>query len=511
MEKQSVSVMRIFAYSLDRLWVLIIFYSVMFYTGASTIDERLNLLYTNLSISMAAMAGALLLSAIIFKLLSKIGFRPIFCRPLIYVSSIVMAIGSLLLILSNISNINGILLLVTSGILTGVGSACLIHCFFDSFSLLGTKIATLEISLGTCIALFLGLLLLIAPAIVARIAIIIIPIASAILLDKSPKSYDKELNIKHATTPKAAFSKKTQLLIGKIFIGALFIGAIEGFFDSFFGNCEESVTFMYGALLFISAFVVVCIIVLIAASAKHNVLFSIYKISLILFFATCALSIILGKTWTYTAAIFFAGYMSFCVLLTCICVEISNNYETNPSLTYSFAFFLMYVGEFIGVGANNMFSTSTTSDNAFLICCVVATSLIFITSTFLFTDIDLVTIGIGEIRPFLHEAESSASVFASANANKHAQNIDYEEVAKRISKDFHLSARESEVLPLLLSGRTIARIQESLFISAGTVSTHIRHIYQKTGVERKQELLDLGEDYAKGNIKAQDEQGEQKA
>ena len=40
---------------------------------------------------------------------------------------------------------------------------------------------------------------------------------------------------------------------------------------------------------------------------------------------------------------------------------------------------------------------------------------------------------------------------------------------------------------------TIQRIQETLFISAGTVSIHIRHIYQKTGSDNRQELIDLSQ------------------
>ena len=69
-----------------------------------------------------------------------------------------------------------------------------------------------------------------------------------------------------------------------------------------------------------------------------------------------------------------------------------------------------------------------------------------------------------------------------------------------IAERFALSPRETDVLPLLLEGRTISRIQETLFISAGTVSTHIRHIYQKTGVDNRQELIDLAHETA-----AQDE------
>lgn len=58
---------------------------------------------------------------------------------------------------------------------------------------------------------------------------------------------------------------------------------------------------------------------------------------------------------------------------------------------------------------------------------------------------------------------------------------------------YGLSPRETEVFLLLARGRDTAYIQKELFISAGTVSSHRRRIYQKTGVHTKQELLDLVE------------------
>ena len=54
-----------------------------------------------------------------------------------------------------------------------------------------------------------------------------------------------------------------------------------------------------------------------------------------------------------------------------------------------------------------------------------------------------------------------------------------------------LTKREAEVLELWAQGRSVPYIQETLVISASTVSTHTRHIYQKTGVHSRQELLDL--------------------
>lgn len=51
--------------------------------------------------------------------------------------------------------------------------------------------------------------------------------------------------------------------------------------------------------------------------------------------------------------------------------------------------------------------------------------------------------------------------------------------------------RETEVLYLLAQGRSRTFIQSELYLSDGTVKTHIRHIYQKLDVHSKQELISL--------------------
>lgn len=54
-----------------------------------------------------------------------------------------------------------------------------------------------------------------------------------------------------------------------------------------------------------------------------------------------------------------------------------------------------------------------------------------------------------------------------------------------------LSRRETEVLFLLAKGKNSAAIQETLYISAGTANTHMRHIYRKLDVHSQQELMAL--------------------
>ncbi|HJF65740.1 MAG TPA: helix-turn-helix transcriptional regulator [Slackia equolifaciens] len=58
-----------------------------------------------------------------------------------------------------------------------------------------------------------------------------------------------------------------------------------------------------------------------------------------------------------------------------------------------------------------------------------------------------------------------------------------------VAEEYGLSSRETEVMELLGRGRTGSAIADELFISENTVRTHIKRIYAKVGVGKKQELL----------------------
>lgn len=56
--------------------------------------------------------------------------------------------------------------------------------------------------------------------------------------------------------------------------------------------------------------------------------------------------------------------------------------------------------------------------------------------------------------------------------------------------DFGLSEREADVLSLYALGMTQSKIAEELHVSTSTVHTHIAHIYSKTALHSRQELMD---------------------
>lgn len=64
-----------------------------------------------------------------------------------------------------------------------------------------------------------------------------------------------------------------------------------------------------------------------------------------------------------------------------------------------------------------------------------------------------------------------------------------------------LTKRELEVASLAAHERTCIEIADDLFVSVNTVKTHLRHIYEKTGVSSRLQLYLLlaGTDSASAN------------
>lgn len=67
----------------------------------------------------------------------------------------------------------------------------------------------------------------------------------------------------------------------------------------------------------------------------------------------------------------------------------------------------------------------------------------------------------------------------------------FQEKIQNMSKQAHLTPRESEVLRFLAQGRSTQYMADSLFVSENTVKSHVKNIYQKLKVHSKQEIIDI--------------------
>jgi len=61
----------------------------------------------------------------------------------------------------------------------------------------------------------------------------------------------------------------------------------------------------------------------------------------------------------------------------------------------------------------------------------------------------------------------------------------------RITQEYQLTPRESEILRYVALGRSAKYIAEKLLISHNTARTHIKHVYEKLNIHSKQRLIDL--------------------
>lgn len=89
--------------------------------------------------------------------------------------------------------------------------------------------------------------------------------------------------------------------------------------------------------------------------------------------------------------------------------------------------------------------------------------------------------------------ESSCSAERALEENKGPSARDEaqeEDPAAVFARAVGLTAREAEILGLPVRGRTLPYIANELFVTTGTVKTHVRHIYEKALVNNRQELLD---------------------
>ena len=72
------------------------------------------------------------------------------------------------------------------------------------------------------------------------------------------------------------------------------------------------------------------------------------------------------------------------------------------------------------------------------------------------------------------------------DANRH---ISTDNGIDLFAHDYGLSTRESEILKLIVEGRSNQEIAARLWLSLGTVKTHAHNIYRKAGVSRRSDLL----------------------
>ena len=94
----------------------------------------------------------------------------------------------------------------------------------------------------------------------------------------------------------------------------------------------------------------------------------------------------------------------------------------------------------------------------------------------------------------LDKAHAKQSPGLPIDGRRTETNIPMGSIDPSVSEEADLSARELEVIALLLKGNTTAAISRKFFISENTTRGHMKRIYRKLDVHSRQELVDLIEE-----------------
>ena len=505
-----VSMPRIGGFSLIRLWTFILFYSVLPYLSATEIRTTL---YENQTISLFAFV---LGAGLIFSIYKPRTYT-IQSHAFIWAGGVLAAIGSALCFFSDVSTPAGMLTCALSAVMTGIGSSFLFVLWVRMLFGQDRAVMLIEYGMSTAIALVCAIVLLLVPHAISLVVITVAPVASAAILSKlmaalqAKKHAEKkeDVNKKNANANgfffmnTLNFSKSTKKLFAKGLACSLIYGFLVGFTDIVTGFSAFSANDNHGLAIFLVGILAAFMMLLIGMFSKEP-LDLLYRFSMLLLGTGFVLIALTEAGITFYVALSIAGYSTLIAFMLLCCHIIYRSFRTGATQTIAICIGTLYIGEALGLLLGDALVLNVGSNinaSALSILCTIA---FMATTLFVFNEADLTHAGIGELETEVATGAlknatgenvggegDSTNADASAQAANENPITPIQHAADVITQRYGLSQRQSEVLLLLLQGRTMARIQETLYISPGTVSTHTRHIYQKVGVANRQALLDL--------------------
>jgi DNA-binding CsgD family transcriptional regulator len=485
-ELKSISLSRILGFSCQRLWMAMMFYSIIPYVFSSDIRSTL---YQHQTTSLFAFTVGCIAIIVFHKPHTRIKKADL----LVWGSAALMLVGAILCFFADVTTPAGMLITTIASIATGLGSSINFIFWMRLFYSMGPIVTLVEYAAGSVVGLTVSLLLIFVPYPVSMTILALSPIGSAACL--AHHVFVKRSTHHAPSRNEESLSASAKKLFIRALCGAFLIGFLQGFTDIVAGFSAFATTDEHGVYLFLVGILISLFLVFVGI-IKSDPLETLYRSSMLFLCLGFVLMSFMQEYYTFYQSVSFGGYMIFLAFILLVSGRISFEFGTGIMRPSAASVGTLYLGEACGLvlggGLTQVFGTDLSAEYISAGCVFV----FLLVHLFLFNETDLVHAGIGDVDIVEGAALSSVTHKIEGPVNETPpDDQDKSDVfqgrANVLTQEHGLSPREAEVLLLLLQGRTMARIQEELYISAGTVSTHMRHIYQKIGVANKQQLLDL--------------------
>lgn len=276
---------------------------------------------------------------------------------------------------------------------------------------------------------------------------------------------------------------------------------------SFIGNFASSVIMgesYRGAESLYLGGVIVCIVIALAAffpfnSSEEIAVRKLYRVTITFTIAGLVCILALGSNGVIVGGVLMQGCAAFFQVLVFVLVVQSTQQEgLSPLLAFGLGQALISGVVLTGNLGGKLFLL--LGDNAlfFNVACGVGILALCVVLTNQTADSDLRTL------PSLTATEEELEVSGVKVSEAGEPSEKTEEAAplqasesQRIAQFSHtykLTRREEEIFEYLIHGRTLPYIADTLYVTSGTVKTHVKHIYHKCCVNSRQELIDLFEE-----------------
>lgn len=238
--------------------------------------------------------------------------------------------------------------------------------------------------------------------------------------------------------------------------------------------------------------------------------------------ALCALPFLGTGPFIPAAAVLYALYSFVSLSLQVLCIQVAHDYGIDPVFCFSFQIGtctgMQFLGFFLGgaLAMPALFHVSALSALSLLSLAMLALVLYatrglsltggnegraveFLSLTRMMPE----TLAEEAEREALEDAvdvgaKVEAAEEATAGSPAAAGDVYEDRISLRcalVGKKYVLSQREVEIMTLFARGHTMASIAKELYISDNTVKTHVRRLYTKLGIHKKQELFTLLNSY----------------
>lgn len=233
---------------------------------------------------------------------------------------------------------------------------------------------------------------------------------------------------------------------------------------------------------------------------EHRELRYIYRIIITLTFLGLA-SLFLFKNYSLSDLIARTGLFSFEVFFFLTAINMSYQLKAHPFLCIATIEFGYLFGEYAGLilcEGTSFQALSEIPQSAIIGSLLI---LIFIGYAYVFTEEDIVSAescGLytvddkaeyENLPKIIPEQKPSSTVGAASLTD--TMSAVMKKCVEEAGRKHALSQREMDVLMFLAMGYSRKAIQKELFLSEGTVNTHITHIYQKLGIRKREEILQV--------------------